>query len=231
MLVYPKKVLPNLQQIHNVHLCLHYFIYILITDWGRDSSVGIAIGYGLDGAGIDAAQVFPTRPRIVQQLVTVCSLFLCQGAVFRVPASTLHKPKTKVCWELFHIAAKCRTLILHRLWILSSKAGTLTAACKQRRRLMDTGENPPHRNSILGELHYLRINVNDMVCISPPERRESMSAFKKKMYELLCAMDTVAKGAQSMRVIRKYPLTPWERVWHNLHKAGTAEVSMVHSDS
>jgi hypothetical protein len=46
-----------------------------------------------------------------------------------------------------------------------------------------------------------------------------MSAFKKRMYGVLCAMDTAAKGAQSMRVIRKYPVTPWKRVWHNLHNA------------
>jgi hypothetical protein len=165
------------------------------------------------------AQVLPPRPRFVQQLETVCNWFIWQGAVFRVPASTLHQSKTKGGWGLLHIAAKCRTLLLYRMWILSRKAGTITAARMQRWRLMDTEENPPHRNKILGELHYLRLYVNDMAYISPPERRESISAFKKRMYEVLCAMDTVAKGEQSMRVIRKYPLTPWERVWHNLHNA------------
>jgi hypothetical protein len=103
------------------------------------------------------AQVLPTRPRFVQQLATVCSWFIWQGTVFRVPASTLHQSKTKDGWGLLHIAAKCRTLLLYRGWILSRKASMITTAWIQRWRLMDAEENPPHRNRIPGKLHYFRI--------------------------------------------------------------------------
>jgi hypothetical protein len=96
------------------------------------------------------AQVLPPRPRFVQQPVTICNWFIRQGAVFRVPASTLHQSKTKGGWGLLHIEAKCRTLVLYRMWILSRKTGTITAAWLQRWRLMDTEENPPHRNRIPG---------------------------------------------------------------------------------
>jgi hypothetical protein len=36
-------------------------------------------------------------------------------------------------------------------------------------------------------------------------------------------MDIVAKGAPNMRIIRKYPLTPWKQVWQNLHNASISD--------
>jgi hypothetical protein len=37
------------------------FCIITTTYWGRDSSVGMATRYGLDGTGIES-RLFPTRP-------------------------------------------------------------------------------------------------------------------------------------------------------------------------
>jgi hypothetical protein len=58
-----------------------------------------------------------------------------------------------------------------------------------------------------------------MAYILPPGCRETTSAFKKRMYGILYAVDIVAKGAPNMWIIRKCPLTPWKQVWQNLHNA------------
>lgn len=113
------------------------------------------------------AQVLPPRPRIVQQLTT-CNWFIWQGAIFWVLASTLYQQKTKGSWGLLNIAAKCRTLLLYRMGMLSRKEGTVTVERMQRWRLMEMEENPPYRHRILHELHYLRIYVTDMAYIAPP---------------------------------------------------------------
>jgi hypothetical protein len=46
------------------------------------------------------AQILPQYPRCVQQLATICNCFIWQGAIFRVPADTLHQPKQRVAGYL-----------------------------------------------------------------------------------------------------------------------------------
>jgi hypothetical protein len=41
-----------------------------------------------------------------QQLTTICSWYLWQGATFRVPMTTLHRPKHEGGWGLPHVAIK-----------------------------------------------------------------------------------------------------------------------------
>jgi hypothetical protein len=176
----------------------------------------------------------PPCPGFAQQLATVSCWFIWQGAVFRVSASTLHQLKTNGGLGLFHVVPKCRTLLLYRMWISNRKAGRITAAWMQYWCLRDTAEHPPHWNRIPGELQYVRIYATNMAYISSPGRRKTSSAFNKRMHDVLCTMDIVAKGAQSVRVIRRYSLTRWKQFWHNLHKApffGPAEVSVGLSDS
>jgi hypothetical protein len=48
-------------------------------------------------------------------------------------------------------AAKCRTLLLYSMWMLSRNGGTATAEWMQCWRLMETDKNPPHRNRIPSE--------------------------------------------------------------------------------
>jgi hypothetical protein len=57
------------------------------------------------------AQVFPPTTVHVQQLTTVCSWFIWLGATFRVPVSTLQRPKEHGGWALAIIDVKCRTLL------------------------------------------------------------------------------------------------------------------------
>jgi hypothetical protein len=103
---------------------------------------------------------------------TLCSttfsgMQLVQTARCRLPGTSFDTSsvENKGRLESLHIAAKCRTLLLYRMWILSRKADTITAAWMQRWHLMDTEENPPQRNKIPGKLHNLIIYVKDMAYI------------------------------------------------------------------
>jgi hypothetical protein len=112
------------------------------------------------------AEVLQPRPRIIQQLTTICNWYIWQGAIFRVPTSTIYQQKTKGGWGLLNIETKCRTLLLYLMWMLSRKGGTVKAEWMQRWRLMDAEANPSYW--IPDEFQYLRSYATDMPYIAPP---------------------------------------------------------------
>lgn len=62
----------------------------------------------------------------MQQLTTVFSWFIWQGATFRVPVSKLQRPKEHGGWALGNIDVKCRTPLYARLWLLCAREGSIT---------------------------------------------------------------------------------------------------------
>jgi hypothetical protein len=56
------------------------------------------------------AQFLPTLKRHIQQLNTVYAWYIWKGAIFRVPISTLTRPKHNGGWALQDIEIKCRNL-------------------------------------------------------------------------------------------------------------------------
>jgi hypothetical protein len=71
------------------------------------------------------SQMFPPLKVHTQQL-TICTWFIWQGVTFRVPVTTLQRPKDQGGWALPDIAVKYRTLLLSRIWILSAREGSVT---------------------------------------------------------------------------------------------------------
>ena len=57
------------------------------------------------------ARTLPPTKENVLQLTTVCTWFICEGAIFRVPVSTLQLPKEQGGWVLVNIDAKYKTLL------------------------------------------------------------------------------------------------------------------------
>jgi len=55
------------------------------------------------------AQILPPTKEHVQQLTTVCTWLIWQGAIFRVPVSTLQLPKEQGGWALANTDVKCKT--------------------------------------------------------------------------------------------------------------------------
>jgi hypothetical protein len=122
-------------------------------------------------------------------------------------------------WEMMDIAVKCRTLLLSRMWHLSKRNGTATAAWMKKWHLNETLANPLHGNRIPQNMAYLKYYAIDMAYVKPPEHMETMKKFKKRMYGTLYKMHTNETGIPEMRVQRRHPDTPWDTPWRNLHQA------------
>ena len=88
------------------------------------------------------AQIFTARG-IYTQRMSVVTYFIYKGATFRVPVSTVQKPKHMEEWELVDIAAKCIALLLSRMHLQSAHEGTTTASWIKEWNLSGTLANPP----------------------------------------------------------------------------------------
>ena len=59
------------------------------------------------GENLVCCASLPTTHVNAQQLTTICSWFIWQGATFRVPVTTLQRPKHEGCWDLPNLEVKC----------------------------------------------------------------------------------------------------------------------------
>ena len=101
------------------------------------------------------AHVLPVVRPHTQQLSTAITWYIWRGAVFRVPVSTLQKPKKEGGWGLLDLEAQCRALLLCRMYVQSKKEGTMTAAWMESWGLVEGQPNPPNANRTLKQFVYL----------------------------------------------------------------------------
>jgi hypothetical protein len=87
-------------------------------------------------------QILPLKREQAQQLTTICSWYIWQGAIFRVPTTTLQLPKNEGGWGLSNIEGRCRTLLYSRMTKLAEKEGTVTAALMTHLRVQEAIKNP-----------------------------------------------------------------------------------------
>ena len=72
------------------------------------------------------SQISPLPLVQAQQLATIWSWYLWQGTTFRVPLGTLQSPRQDGGWGLTNVAVNCKTLLYHRITMLSTKIGNVT---------------------------------------------------------------------------------------------------------
>jgi hypothetical protein len=106
------------QRIQYVHLCLLAKIWYL------------------------AQILLPTKEH-VQQLSTLYTWFIWQGAMFRVPVSTLQLPKEQGDWALANIDVKCKTLLYARICFLCTTNSSITTTLMRKWNLTGPIANPP----------------------------------------------------------------------------------------
>ena len=94
------------------------------------------------------AQILPPTKSHTQQLTTIRTWYIWQGATFRVPITTLQRQRTQGGWTLTDMAFKRRPLLLKRIWILNLLEVSVTASWLQHWFLEGPIENPPNRNTI-----------------------------------------------------------------------------------
>jgi hypothetical protein len=74
------------------------------------------------------AQVLPAPRQCLQQITAAVTYFIWRGATFRVAFSTLQSRRMEGGWELLDIVAKCRALLLSRIYVQGARPGTVMAA-------------------------------------------------------------------------------------------------------
>jgi hypothetical protein len=169
------------------------------------------------------AQIYPAPTECVQQIVAAVAWFIWHGAIFRVPISTLQKNMSEGGWELTDVAAKCRALLITRIWIQSQSAGTIMSDLLKYWKIQTYTANPPDIRRIPIDLEHLRSYALDMAYIRPQPQTELPKAFRRRMYVTLCTIAQAGKSQQGMRITQLHPRTDWKQVWDNLHETWAPE--------
>jgi hypothetical protein len=82
---------------------------------------------------------------------------------------------------------------------------------------------PPNANGLPSPIPYIHQYALDMAYVTPPGPCKSMKAFKKRFSGVLLMMLTTSNDLSELRIVRKYPALPWQRVWATLHTAGLSD--------
>jgi len=146
------------------------------------------------------AKVLPAPTTCTRQLTTAIAWHIWKGTTFRVPIPALQRPKRNWDWGLIDNEAKCRTLLICRMWLQITKNGSATATWFQEWNLAGPRLNPPHRGRIPTTLEYLYRYALDMFYIAPPENDETLRTFKRRVYSILRAMAPAARESREMSI-------------------------------
>lgn len=158
------------------------------------------------------AQILPAPNIYTQQLTTAVTWYIWRGAVFRVPISTLQRPKQGGGWEMPVIEAKCTTLLLYRIYLQGQRNGMVTAAWLQTWNVTGRQANPLYGTKYPTKLAYLYTYAVNMAYITPPEQDEVPRCFRRRIYASVHSKALALKGARDVRIMTQHPTTPWSKV-------------------
>ena len=154
---------------------------------------------------------------------TAISWLLWKGASFRVPLSTLQRPKDYWGLALTHIISKCMTLFMMRMVRQGQRTDTFTADWLTKWRLHGRRPNPPHIKRFPKKFDYLyQYNIESAYA---PMRASSEhpKSYKIRLYTALLTSIQAAAVFPELRVQKLWPDTDWERIWKNLNDAPVPE--------
>jgi len=147
----------------------------------------------------------PLTKEQVQQQTTVCTWFIWQGAIFRVPVTTVQIPKEQGGWALANTETKCKTLLYARLWFLCTKNSSITKSLMRKWNLTGPIAKPPNVHGLPNGITYIRHYALDMAYVPLPGPQETMKKFKNRLYGVLLTVATTSNGTSELRIARKYP--------------------------
>jgi hypothetical protein len=107
--------------------------------------------------------------------------------------------------DLIDITAKCRALLLSRLYKQGQNACTATAVWLQEWNLLGRQANPTYALRIPGNLACLQYFAMDMAYVQYPDRGESARSIRKRLYTTMMALEKAGKHELVMRIMTLYP--------------------------
>jgi hypothetical protein len=148
--------------------------------------------------------------------------YVWRGDIYRVHLSTLCMKRETRGWNLTHVGAKCRTLLIIRLQIQGRIEGNITNWWLKRWKLHHPSANPPHLARIPRHLQYLRLLATDTAYIAAQGQNETLQKYRRRTYDELRHLLRGDTPHVSMRIETLWSGTDWERVWRNLWLAPVA---------
>jgi hypothetical protein len=125
------------------------------------------------------AQILSAPTTYTQKLTTAIAWYIWKGAVFRLPISTLQKPKQMGGWGLTDIASECTALLLSHMNVQSKKDGMATALWLKTWNLTGRLANPPNALKFPTKPAYLHTYAINMAYIMPPDQTETLRCFRQ----------------------------------------------------
>jgi hypothetical protein len=158
------------------------------------------------------AQILPLNCLHAQQLTTICSWFIWQGAIFCVPITTLQRPKYEGGWDFPNVEVKCKTLLYNQLHMLAALHSSATSELMRHWDLTSLLPNPSFAHWIPSKLVHLRQYSIDMAYVTTHAPNETCKEFKWWTYGVLLCMDKNARPPSNLWILQKFPGTDWDRV-------------------
>jgi hypothetical protein len=172
------------------------------------------------------AQVLQPPSECLRQIISAIMLYIWQGAIFRVPLSTIQRRKDDGGWGLIEVNSKCRALMITRIWLQGQRDWTMMEGWQGYWRIQGMRNNPPH----IRPIPHPRIPaylVQELAYIVPYKRGEHPRTLRRRVYWTLRGMAEVGNPPRVMRIIQLYPSADWERIWTNLHECWMTEAVKI----
>jgi hypothetical protein len=151
------------------------------------------------------AQIVPLNTAHAQQIRTICTWFLWQLTIFRIPLTTLQRTKEDGGWDIPNISAKCRTLLYNRMQKMGEQGGTVISQQMRRWDLTAPLANPPNGARIPSKLVHMRQYVMDMAYVRPYTAEDTRNVFRHRIYDALRRMDEAKNGTTELTILKKIP--------------------------
>jgi hypothetical protein len=179
------------------------------------------------------AQIFPPSEDRTKQINTAVSWYLWQGNIFRLPLSTLYKPKRQGGWGLINMKAKCRTLQIRRLEEMGRKKGSETAIWFKNWNLLRPSATPPppNKDERLNRFNYLQKPALDSAYVTRRRPEEDRKKYRRRIYGSLITLLQDTPNGREMSVEKKWKGTNWQIYgrpqWRKSQKMCGTELSMT----
>ena len=131
------------------------------------------------------AQFLSPPQDVIKRINTTIMYFIWKGKIFKVPLSTLQRPKCKGRMDLINPMAKCRAMCLYRMMEHIRQQESTTMELLRQCKMELPSINPPQRHTALNKQTYLQQVYIDSAYIIPRTPQESAPAFRRRLYKTI----------------------------------------------